>query len=96
MARFLVLVKETDKGLAAIKDSPNRAAQFKALATKQGVTVEAQLWTLGKYDGALILSAASEETLLALVLQLETQGFVRTCVCHAYDEAEFRALVGKM
>lgn len=96
MARFLVLVKETDKGLAAIKESPTRAAQFKALAAQKGVTIESQLWTLGTYDGALVLSAATEEAVLGLVLHLDSLGYVRTQVCRAYDETEMRALTSKM
>ena len=96
MPRYLVLIEETDKGLAVIKDSPNRAAQFKALAAEKGVTVEAQLWMFGDYDGALVLSAPTEEAVLGLVLHLDSLGYVHAHVSRAYDETEFRALVSKL
>ena len=96
MARFVVLVQFTDKGVTAVKDSPTRAAQFKALATKRGVDVEAHYWLLGQYDGLLVLSAPAEETITALVLHLASIGFVRTCLCRAYDESEFQAILGKI
>ena len=96
MARFALLLKFTDKGVAAAKDSPTRAAEFASLVAKAGGKVEGQYWLLGEYDGLIVLSAPAEETVTALALQLGSRGFVRTCLCRAYDEGEFRALLGKV
>jgi uncharacterized protein with GYD domain len=96
MPRFALLVKFTDKGIAAVKDSLTRATDFKALAAKAGAKVEAQYWLLGEYDGLAVLSAPAEETVTALALQLGSLGFVRTCLCRAYDEGEFRSILGKL
>ena len=96
MARYALLMKYTDKGIAAIKDSPSRAADIKAAASKAGVTIESVFWLQGEYDGLCLLSAPSEETISALTLQLASRGFVRTCLCRAYDESEFKGIVGKM
>jgi uncharacterized protein with GYD domain len=96
MARFVVLVKFTEKGVTTVKDSPTRASQFKALAAQKGVNVEVHYWLLGEYDGMLVLSAPAEETITALVLHLANLGFVHTCMCRAYDETEFRAVLAKM
>jgi uncharacterized protein with GYD domain len=96
MARIVVLVKFTEKGITTVKDSPARASQFKALAAQRGVNVEAHYWLLGAHDGMLVLSAPDEQTITALVLHLANLGFVQTCMCRAYDEAEFQALLGKM
>jgi uncharacterized protein with GYD domain len=95
MARFVLLLKFTEKGITHFKDSPNRAAQFKALATKAGVTVENQYWLLGKYDGLVVLSAPTEEKATALALQLGGLGFVRTCLSRAYDENEMKAILSE-
>lgn len=96
MARYALLLKFTDKGIAAIKDSPTRASEFAALATRAGAKVEAQFWLLGEYDGLIVLSAPSEEAVTALALQLGSRGFVRTCLSRAYDEGEFRTTLGKV
>jgi uncharacterized protein with GYD domain len=96
MARFVLLLKFTDQGIAAAKDSPTRAGEFAALAARAGARVEAQYWLLGEYDALAVVTAPSEETATALALQLSARGFVRTRVCRAYDEAEFKAVLGKV
>ena len=96
MGRFVLLLKFTDKGIAAAKDSPTRAADFSAAAGRMGARVEALYWLLGEYDGLAVVSAPSDETVTALALQLAGRGFVRTQVCRAFDESEFRGIVGKL
>lgn len=96
MVRFVLFLKFTDKGIAAVKDSPTRASEFAALASRAGARVEAQYWLLGEYDGLIVLSAPSEDAVAALALQLGSRGFVRTCQCRAYDEGEFRTTLGKV
>lgn len=96
MVRYAMLVKFTEKGIGNVKDSPTRAAAFRAAAAQAGATVEAQYWLLGEYDGLAILSAPQEETITALALQLGALGNVRTCLCRAYDEAEFKNILAKI
>jgi len=95
MARCALLLKFTDKGIAAVKDSPGRADAFRDLAAKAGAKIESQLWLHGEYDGLVILSAPSDEPLSALALQLGSLGFVRTSICHALTEDEFKAALGR-
>ena len=66
MARFAMLLKFSDKGIANAKDSPSRAAAFRAEASKAGVTVEGQYWLLGEHDGLIVLNAPDEQTALVL------------------------------
>lgn len=96
MARYALLMKYTDKGIAAIKESPARAAEFKAAATKLGVTLESVFWLQGEYDGLIVLSAPTEEAVTVLTLQLASKGYLRTCLCRAYDESEFKAIAAKL
>jgi uncharacterized protein with GYD domain len=96
MARCVLLLKYTDKGIAAVKDSPKRADAFRELAAKAGATIEAQLWLHGEYDGLVILTAPAEEALSALALQLGSLGFVRTSICRALTEDEFKAALGRI
>src|SRR4051794_814999 len=96
MARFVMLLNYTDKGVAQIKDSPKRADTFREWAGKHGVTVETQLWTMGAFDGVLVLSAADEKAVAALALGLGQLDFVRSTTMRAFDEAEFTAVLGQM
>jgi uncharacterized protein with GYD domain len=96
MVRFVFLLKFTDKGVAAAKESPARAGEFAATVARAGARVEAQYWLLGEYDALAVMTAPSEETVTALALQLGGRGLVRTCLCRAYDAAEFQAILGKV
>ena len=93
MPRSVLLLRFTDKGIAQVKDSPKRADAFRELAGKMKVKIESQLWMHGQYDGLVVMSAADPESLSAVALQLGSLGFVRTEICHAYDEAEFKKML---
>jgi uncharacterized protein with GYD domain len=96
MARYAMLIKFTEKGITHIKDSPQRAAAFKETAKKAGATVEGLYWLLGEYDGLAILNAPDESAATAVALGVAGLGNVRTCLCRAFDEAEFREVVKKV
>lgn len=92
MTRYLTLLRFTEQGAKNIKDSPSRAHAFQEEAAKAGVKVEGQYWTIGEYDGALILSADDESKILHALTALAGRGYVRTQTLRAFDEAEFAAL----
>jgi uncharacterized protein with GYD domain len=96
MVRFVALLKFTDKGIATVKDSPSRAEAFRAAASKAGAVVESQFWTLGEYDGVLVLQAPDEPTAVGLALDLGRHGNVRTCLLRAFDAGEFKGVLNKM
>jgi uncharacterized protein with GYD domain len=96
MPRFVMLLKYTDKGVSNIADSPKRADAFRALAAKHGAKVETQLWTMGEYDGLVVLSVPDEAAMAALALGLGKMDFVRSTTLRAFDEAEFQAIIGKL
>lgn len=96
MPRYVMLLKYTDKGISAIADSPKRADAFRALAAKHGAKVETQLWTMGEYDGLVVLAVPDESAMAALALSLSKSDFVRSTSMRAFDEAEFQAVVAKV
>jgi uncharacterized protein with GYD domain len=96
MVRYVVLLKFTDKGVSGIKESPSRAEAFKTAASRLGATVEAQYWTLGEFDGVLLLSAPDEATASAAVLSLDRQDCVHTAMLRAFDAAEFKNVLAKV
>jgi uncharacterized protein with GYD domain len=91
MARYMSLLRFTEQGARNIKDSAVRALAFKQNAEKAGVTVEAQLWTAGNYDGMVILSG-DEKAILRCLTQLASAGNVRTQTLRAFDADELKAI----
>ena|SRR5437763_12053119 len=96
MARFVMLMNYTDKGITQVKDSPKRADTFREWAVKHGATVEVLLWTMGAYDGVAILSAPDDAAMATLAMALGQLGFIRSTTLRAFDKAEFQAVVDKM
>lgn len=93
MARYVSLIRFTDKGAASLKNSSSRALNFKKAAQKAGIKVEMQLWTTGTFDGLLVLNG-SESDVFAWLSKLVAKGFVRTETLRAFDLDEVKRLVG--
>ena len=96
MATYLVLIHFTDQGIRNIKDSPKRASKATAMARKMGVKVREIYWTLGAYDGALVLDAPDDKTITAWSLSLGSLGFVKTETMRAFPAKDFASILRKM
>lgn len=95
MPKYISLLQFTDKGAREIKSSTTRAAAFDKAAEKAGVRIEAQYWTIGDYDGLLIISANKEEQALNCLTSLMASGNVRSNTMQAFDAKQFDRLTGK-
>jgi uncharacterized protein with GYD domain len=95
MARYIALLTFTDQGAKNITKSTERARAFDNLAAKAGVKVEGQYWTLGQYDGLLILSASDEKKILHMLTSLAALDYVRTQTMPAFVDTEFESIVGQ-
>ncbi len=96
MVRYVVLLNFTEKGIAEVKESPTRTEAFRAAAERAGATVESLFWTLGSYDGVLIISAPDDATAAAVVLSLGRTNTVRSCMLRAFDAAEIKNVLAKI
>jgi uncharacterized protein with GYD domain len=95
MIRYLSLLRFTEQGAKNLKNSTVRAAAFGKAASKAGVSVEAQFWTTGAYDGVLIFTAKDETTALRCLSALAAAGNVTTETLRAFDAKEFEAITRK-
>ena len=95
MARYISLLRFTEQGAKNLKKSTNRAHTFDKIAAQAGVKIEGQYWTLGAYDGVLILDADSEQKVLRCLSQLASQGNVRSETMQTFIDKEFDEIVGK-
>jgi uncharacterized protein with GYD domain len=93
MACYISLLRFTEEGAKNLKKSTTRAHTFNSAAKKAGVTIEGQYWTMGSYDGVLILRADSEEKALHCLTELAAGGAVRTDTMQAFVDSEFDAIV---
>lgn len=93
MATYLALINETQKGEEHIRDTVTRAKEFEELATTHGVVVKGLYWTLGAYDGALVLEAPDDRSLASLLLELTSRGHVRTQTMRAFDRDEMQGIL---
>ena len=94
MARYIALLTYTDQGAKNIKKSTSRAHTFDKLAEKSGVKIEGQYWTMGRYDGVLILNADDEAKALHWLTELAALGNVRTQTLQAFVDDEFEKIAG--
>ena len=94
MVKYISLLKFTEQGAKNLKKSISRAHNFDKLAAKSGVHVDKQLWTIGEFDGVLVLSADDEAKVLHLLATLAEMGNVSTSTLRAFDAKEFSAILG--
>jgi uncharacterized protein with GYD domain len=88
MASYLVLWNWTEQGIRNFKDSPKRVEAFKQLVEKNGGKMVQFLYTMGKYDGATLVEAPSDEALMKIALGLGSLGNVRTTTLKAWTASE--------
>lgn len=96
MTRYVVLLKFTEKGITRINESPDRAAAFRRNVESAGGKVEAQLWTIGPYDGVVIFTAPDDVKAAALTLNLGKSDSVSTCTLRAWDASEFKSVLANL
>ena len=82
-----------EQGIKGIDVSTKRAAALKAAAKKMGVKVTNIYWTLGEYDGLLILEAPDDVTAMTVLLHLAALGNVHTTTVRAFTAAEMDKIV---
>lgn len=94
MVKYIGLLQFTEEGARAIEDSPRRAQTFNDALAGTGVKIIGQYWTIGHYDGVIILEADSEEKVLRCLSKLVASGAVRSETLQAFDAKEFERIVG--
>ncbi|HZN68388.1 MAG TPA: GYD domain-containing protein [Tepidisphaeraceae bacterium] len=93
MPTYLALINFTEQGVQNFVDTRRRAEDFRARARQAGVNVREILWTMGQFDGALLLEAPDDETVTGVMLGLAALGNVRTRTLRAFDVGEIGNLL---
>lgn len=96
MATYVCLASWTQKGIEAIKESPARLEAGKKFFREQGVELKQFFMTTGRYDMVLVIEAPDDATLAKALLAQAAKGGIRTETLRAYDEGEYRKIIGSL
>ena len=96
MPTYVVLMNWTDQGVRTAKETVQRREQADALAEKHGARIEQVYWTMGHYDIVTILEAPDDESATAFLLDLGSQGNLRTTTLRAYDREQMSGIIQRL
>ena len=93
MNTYIVLGSFTEKGLAAIKQSPKRRAGVRKLLKKLGGRMKDFYLVMGGPDLVLIVELPSDEACARFALTVGSAGFVRTTTLKAFGEKAYHKII---
>ena len=96
MAKYVILVNWTEKGIADAKQTTERADKVRQMAQELGGKVDLLLWTLGRYDIVGIADMPDDETAALMGLRIGALGTVRTETLRAFTADEIGNIVGRL
>ena len=96
MVTYILLMKMTDKGVADIKNAPQRAADAVKLWESMGGRTLGIYMTVGDYDYVGIGEGPDDQTAAAFALALSSAGMVRTTSLKAYGMEEAQQIIGTL
>jgi uncharacterized protein with GYD domain len=96
MPTYVVLMNWTDQGVRTAGETVQRRDQADALAEKHGARIEQVYWTVGPYDIVAIVEAPGDESATAMLLELGSQGNLRTTTLRAYEREEMSGIIERL
>jgi uncharacterized protein with GYD domain len=96
MPTYITLMNWTDQGVKTARETVHRREQADALAEKHGARIEQVYWTVGPYDIVTIIEAPDDESATAMILELGSQGNLRTTTLRAYDREEMSGIIQRL
>ena len=96
MSTYLILFKYTQKGTAAIKESPKRVEQAMELARKLGGNVKSFYLLMGQFDTIFLLEAPNDETATKISMAISALGNVSTQTMRGFTLDEFKKMISEM
>ena len=96
MATYIILIQFTDQGIRNIKDTVKRGDAAVAEAEKMGMKIVEDYWTMGVYDGVVVVDAPNDETMSAFMLKIGSLGNVKSHTLRAFRRNEMEEILAKM
>lgn len=95
MTTYVSLGNWTERGAQNFPDAIKRADEFTKLVENSGGSVREILWTLGEYDSLAIVDYPDDETAVASLLQVGSEGQIRTRTMRAFGPDEMSGIIRK-
>ena len=94
MPTYICLCNWTQKGIENVKESPKRLDAARGFFKEMGVEIKDFYMTSGRYDIVLVLEAKDEAALARTMLAQGSKGGIRTETLRAFNEDEYRKIIG--
>jgi uncharacterized protein with GYD domain len=96
MPTYVALVSYTERGIQAVRDSPRRLDQAKAVLAEMGGRFQSVWMTMGAYDLVLLYEAPDDAIAARFTLSMGMLGNVRTTTMKAFPEAAYREIIASL
>jgi len=96
MPSYVCLIQFTDQGIRNIKDTVKRGDAAMAEAQKMGLKIVEEYWTMGAYDGVVIMEAPDDETMSSFILKVGSLGNVKGQTLRAFRRNEMEKILAKI
>jgi uncharacterized protein with GYD domain len=93
MPTYISMLRWTEQGASALKDSPKRLDAARKAFKKLGAEIKDVYLTMGRYDLVCVIEAPDDGTAARALLLLGSQGNVQSETLKAFPEAEYRKIV---
>jgi uncharacterized protein with GYD domain len=96
MPTYISLINYTEKGIANVKESPERLEKAKAAVKAVGGEFKAFYLTMGRYDIVAVIEAPNDEVYAATMLAIGAAGAIRSETLKAFTEEEYRKVIASI
>jgi Uncharacterized conserved protein len=96
MPSYVCLIQFKDQGIRNIQDTVKRGDAAMTEAQKLGMKIVEEYWTMGAYDGVVIIEAPDDETMSAFILKVGALGNVKAQTLRAFRRSEMEAILAKI
>lgn len=96
MSHYVSLLRYTAQGIAKVKESPSRLDAARKAAESMGGKIHSWYLTMGHHDAVIISEFPNDEACARFMLSVSALGNVTTQTMKAFNEAEYRKIVGSL
>ncbi|HTW47365.1 MAG TPA: GYD domain-containing protein [Acidobacteriaceae bacterium] len=93
MATYISLLKFTQKGMEAIRESPARLAAAAKVFEEHGGSLKNAWYTMGQYDIVVVAEFPSDEVATSAMLATVSRGNVQGETLRGFTAQEFQKLL---
>ena len=96
MPTYIALLNWTNQGVSKVSASAKRLDAGRKAFKKLGAEIKDVYLTMGRYDLVCVIEAPDDETYAKAIIGLGSQGNVSTETLKAFNEDQYREIVGSV